>query len=188
MEIKQHETKVFKQKCKLELMYFDRKDGREWKRLFDLWKKLKLGMRAYKAREPNFPEGLSEVAFCLWSGAGRFINLKGAKVSGSFDTFDFRTGKAQQIKACSIEEDLTSFGPKSKWDDLCFLDFYNGGKVDGYFDIYLIPNKYIRNQSLNKLEKFTHQQSQKRRPRFSIKTSIIQRYKIKPLGKHVKVW
>ena len=58
MEIKQHETKVFGQECKLELMYFNDQDGQEWKRVFDLWKKLKLGLRKYKAREPNFPEGL----------------------------------------------------------------------------------------------------------------------------------
>ncbi len=99
-----------------------------------------------------------------------------------------KTNKAQQIKACSIDNDLTSFGPKSKWDDLYFVDFYNDGKVDGKFDVYLIPNKYIKNQSLNKNETFTDQQEQKRRPRFGIKKEIITKYKIKPLGKAVKVW
>jgi hypothetical protein len=136
------------------------------------------------------PEGLSEVAFCLWSGSARYIKIKGAKkgIAGSFDTFDLRKNKAQQIKACSIEKDLTSFGPKSKWDDLYFLDFYNNGKADGFFDVYLIPNKYIGKQSLNKKETFADQQKQKRRPRFGIKKEIINRYKIKPLAKAVKVW
>lgn len=69
-----------------------------------------------------------------------------------------------------------------------FIDFYNDGKVDGRFDVYLIPNKYIKNQSLNKNEKFTDQQAQKRRPRFGIKKEIIKKYKIKPLAKSVKVW
>jgi hypothetical protein len=103
-------------------------------------------------------------------------------------SFDLKTNKAQQIKACSIEFDLTSFGPKSKWDDLYFIDFYNDGKVDGKFDVYLISNKYIKNQSLNKNESFTDQQKQKRRPRFGIKKEIIQKYRIKPLATKVKVW
>lgn len=190
MKIEQHRAKVFGYECTLELMHFDKKDGEEWKKIFDQWKKLKLGLRKYKAREPNFPEGLSEVAFCLWSGAGRYIKIKGAKkgIAGSFDTFDFKKGIAQQIKACSVEEDLTSFGPKSKWDKLYFMDFYSDSKVDGTFDVYLIPDKYIKNHSVNKEEKFTDQQGQKRRPRFSIKKQIIAKYKIKPLGKSVKVW
>ncbi len=190
MEIKQHTTNIFGHECKLELMHFTKEDGKEWKRIFDIWKELKIGLRNYKSREPNMPEGLSEVAFCLWSGAGRYIKIKGSKkgIAGSFDTFNIKTEKAQQIKACSVEKDLTSFGPKSKWDDLYFLDFYNNGKVDGVFDVYLIPNKYIKSQALNKKEKFSDQQDQKRRPRFGIKKEIIARYKIKPLDKSVRVW
>ena len=188
MEIKQHKIKVFHQECGLELFHFDKNDGKEWKRVFDLWKGLKLGLRDYKSREPNFPEGLSEVAFCLWSGAGRYLKIRGVKISGSFDTFDVKTQRAQQIKACSVKYDLTSFGPKSKWDDLYFLDFYNDGKVDGYFDIYLVEDKYIKNQSLNKSQKFTDQQTEKRRPRFSIKKEIIEKLNIKPIAEHVKVW
>ena len=191
MEIKQHVTEVFGTECKLELMHFNRGDGAEWKRIFDLWKKLKLDLRGYKSREPNMPEGLSEVAFCLWSGAGRFISVRSknkVKIPRSFDTFDINSGCAQQIKACSIERDLTTFGPKSRWDELYFLDFYNNGEVDGYFDIYKIPDEYIHNQSVNKKENFKDQQSQKRRPRFSIKKEIILKYGIKPLASHVKVW
>ena len=73
MKTKKYQTSVFGQKCIVELMEFSKGDGKKWKKLFDLWKKLKLGMRDYKAREPNFPEGLSEVAFCLYSGSSRFI-------------------------------------------------------------------------------------------------------------------
>lgn len=94
----------------------------------------------------------------------------------------------ERIKACSIEKDLILFGPKSKWDDLYFLDFYNNGKVDGQFDVYLIPDQYIRDQSLNKDETFTDQQKQKRRPRFGIKKEIIAKFNIKPIGKNIKVW
>lgn len=190
MNIIEHSVKVFSQECKIELMHFDKNDGKEWKRIFDVWKELKLGLRKYKSREPNMSEGLSEVAFCLWSGSARYIKLKGAKkgIAGSFDTFNLKTNKAQQIKACSVEKDLTSFGPKSKWDDIYFLDFYNEGITNGVFDVYLIPNKYIQKQSLNKNEIFTDQQDQNRRPRFSIKKEIIEKYKIRPVGRSIRVW
>ncbi len=187
METKKYQTSVFGQKCVVELMEFSRGDGKKWKELFDLWKKLKLGMRDYKAREPNFPEGLSEVAFCLYSGSSRFISAKGAP-NTSFDTFDVKKGRAQQIKACSIDQDLTSFGPKSKWDDLYFLDFYNNNKTDGFFDVYKIPSELIYGMKVNKNQTLADQQGEKRRPRFSIKKDIIAKHKLKPVAKSVKVW
>lgn len=188
MTVKTYKTTVFGSECELELMDFDKKDGKKWKTLFDMWKKLKLGMRDYHSREPNLPEGLSEVAFCIFSGSKRFISLKGNKASASFDTYNLKNKRAEQIKACSVAEDLTSFGPKSKWDDLYFLDFYNGGKLDGKFDIYKIPSEIIYSVKVNKNETFKQQQEQKRRPRLSIKKSLIEENKIKPLATNVKVW
>ncbi len=173
--------------CVAELMGFNKQDKKKWKQLFDTWKKLKLGLREYKSREPNFPEGLSEVAFCLYSGSKRFISLKG-NANSSFDTFNIKTGKAEQIKACSVKGDLTSFGPKSKWDDLYFLDFYNNGKLDGTFNIYKIPTKMIYSMKVNKNQTFKQQQAQGRRPRFSIKKEIIGKKKFKPVATNVKVW
>ena len=67
MDIRKIKTKVFGEECSLEIMDFTKADGKKWKDIFDLWRGLKMGMRDYKSREPNFPEGLSEVAFCLWS-------------------------------------------------------------------------------------------------------------------------
>ena len=187
MNIHKIKTKVFEEDCTLEIMDFTKADGKVWKSIFDVWRKLKMSMRDYKSREPNFPEGLSEVAFCLWSGSSRFISATGLS-NTSFDTFNTKTKRAEQIKACSIDEDLTSFGPKSKWDDLYFLDFYNEGKVDGLFDIYKIPTELIYKNKVNKNQIFTHQQGEKRRPRFSIKKAIIMVNNIKPIAKKVKVW
>lgn len=146
-----------------------------------------MGMRAYKSREPNFPEGLSEVAFCLWSGSARFISAYGLS-NTSFDTFNIKTNRAEQIKACSVENDLTSFGPRSKWDDLYFLDFYSNGKVDGRFDIYKIPNELIYANKVNKNQTLADQQDEKRRPRFCIKKDIIAKNKLSPIESGVKVW
>lgn len=167
-------------------MSFDDTDRRAWKILFDSWKKLKLGMRAYESREPNFPEGLSEVAYCLWSGSSRKINTRGVSNS-SFDTYNQTSKETEQVKACSVEDDLTSFGPKSKWDKLIFLDFYNEGKVDGLFDVYILPTEKIYLHKVNRLQTFRDQQGQGRRPRLSLKKFIFDE-QIKPVATKVKVW
>jgi len=187
MNIKNHNAKVSGKTCSLSLMEFDKADSREWKKLFDRWKALKLGMRKYQSREPNFPEGLSEVAFCLWSGSLRFISAKGCPHS-SFDTFNIKTGKTEQVKASSVEFDLTSFGPRSKWDDIYFLDFYNGGKLDGTFNVYKIPTKLVHEVKVKKTHTFLQRQAEGKRPRFSIIKSFIKIGKIKPIERNVKVW
>lgn len=187
MTIRKIKTEIFSEKCQLQIMDFVRSDGAQWKAVFDLWRGLKMGLRKYKSREPNFPEGLSEVAFCLWSGSSRFISASGLS-NTSFDTFNTKTNRAEQIKACSIQKDLTSFGPKSKWDDLYFLDFYNSGKIDGRFDIYKIPSELIYEHKVNKSQTLKDQQGEKRRPRFSIKKDIIEKNKIKPIAMGVQVW
>lgn len=187
MKIEKHKINVFGKQCVAELMSFDKQDRKNWKKLFDTWKNLKFGLREYKSREPNFPEGLSEVAFCLYSGSKRFISLKGG-ANSSFDTFNTKTKKAEQIKACSVENDLTSFGPQSRWDDLYFLDFYNGGKLDGTFNVYKISTRTIYLMKVNKNQTFKQQQAQGRRPRFSIAKEIIKKKKLQPISKNVKVW
>lgn len=187
MKIKKYKTIVFGQTCIIELMGFNKSDGKNWKKLFDMWKKLKLGMHAYKSREPNFPEGLSEVAFCLFSGSKRAVSLQGSS-SSSFDTFNATTGKAEQIKACSVASDLTSFRPNSKWDDLYFLDFYNQGKLDGTFNVYKIPSDLIYDMKVNKNQTMQEQQAENRRPRFSITDNIILKHNLKPIARDVKVW
>ncbi len=46
MEIETIQSVVFGGECSLELMTFDDSDKAEWKRLFDKWKELKLGLRS----------------------------------------------------------------------------------------------------------------------------------------------
>lgn len=178
---------AFGKTCKIELAYFDKADQKLWKELFDKWADLKKGMQRFEAREPNILEGISEVAFCIWSGSGRLLNLKG-NGSSSFDTYNEKLQRAEQIKAASIIPDLTSFGPKSKWDDLYFLDFYNKGKLDGTFNVYKIPNEFIWKTMVNKTRNFCEQQSLGLRPRFSIYSKIIVEHNLKPVGKNIKIW
>lgn len=76
---------------------------------------------------------------------------------------------------------MTSFGPKSIWDELYFLDFYCEGKWDGTFYIYLIPNEAIYEQNVNKGQILKEQQAENRRPRFSIQTEIIKKLHLEPI-------
>ncbi|MFW5885312.1 MAG: Bsp6I family type II restriction endonuclease [Patescibacteria group bacterium] len=188
MKIIEHKVKVFGTDCILKLMDFDKTDQKQWKILFDSWKKLKMGLKKFESREPNLPEGLSEVAFCIYSGSKRFLEVQKGQISASFDTYNLKTGKAEQIKATSVEEDLTSFGPASIWDDLYFLDFFNNGKLDGAFDVYKIPNNLIYSAKVNKNQTLKQQQKQKRRPRFSIKKKIVNEFQVKPIERNIKVW
>ena len=82
--------------------------------------------------------------------------------SVSFDTINLETGEREQIKASSIESDLSSFGPKSEWDKLYFMSFYKKGKLDGTFDVYEIPNKLIYKNKVNNNQTMELQQKEKR--------------------------
>ena len=179
------DVKIKMDSCRMEYLTFDTADRHQWKVVFDSWKELKLAMRDYKAREPNFPEGLSEVAFCMWSGSVRKIKCNGAH--GSFDTFNLETKRMEQIKACSVEDDLTSFGPNSEWDDLYFMDFWNDGDVNGKFDVYKINSELIYNRKVNRTQTVRQVQAQGKRPRFSLKDLIMEN-RIKPVGAKIKIW
>jgi hypothetical protein len=138
-------------------------------------------MKYFKSRSVNLPEGISEVAFCLDFDKNSARAIKVLHGSGSFDVVNLETGKRIQIKATSVENELTSFGPKSVWDELYFLDFFREGKADGSFDVYKIPNNLIYNHKVNATQTFREQQEQKRRPRFSIKKEIIAKNNLKPI-------
>ena len=171
---------------RIDYMQFDSSDGKKWKKVFDSWMNLKMAMRDYQAREPNFPEGLSEVAFCLWSGSVRKIQFSGPH--GSFDTVNLKARRREQVKACSVQFDLTSFGPTSVWDDLYFMDFWRDGIVDGRFDVYKIPNELIYGHQINSRQSFSDQQAEGKRPRLCIKKEIIVKKRISPLETAVEVW
>ena len=178
-EIKKQKIDIGDSKYEAELQIFSKDDQEELKELYQNWKKLKTGLASMKSRHPNLPEGISEGAFALFFDSPRVISVPKA-TSDSFDNYSMKTKKRIQVKATTVESDLTSFGPKSVWDELWFLDFYRDGKFDGKFDAYKIPNKLIYSQKVNKNETFTDQQKQGRRPRFSIKANIIIPNNIKP--------
>ncbi len=165
--------------CKLILLFIEEKDRKKLRELFLAWKKLCFGMEEFKSRKVNIPEGISEGAFSLAFKVPRVIKVSGGP--GSFDAINLNTKKRYQIKAVSVENDLTSFGPKSIWDELYWLDFYRDGKLDGSFDIYKIPNNLIYNFKVNATQTFRDQQRQGRRPRMRVRKGIVEVKGIKPI-------
>ncbi len=164
---------------KTNVLIFDEEDREKLFTIYMQWRKLCDSLDSISARGVNLPEGLSESAFCLEMNAYRITKgISGANTS--FDAYNPNKKRRIQIKACSVLPDLTSFGPKSVWDDLFFVDFYRKGKWDGLFDIYHIENNLIYNHKVNSNETFKDQQLQKRRPRFSIFKDLIVKNNIKP--------
>jgi hypothetical protein len=187
MKRKKMRSKLFGKIAEMDVMEFDETDRRKWRLLFDKWATLNRELKEYGARGLTFPEGLSEVAFCLLTRSVKKLKTPQG-VAASFDTYNLTTKKAQQIKASSVEYDLTSFGPKSKWDELYFLDFYNGGNHDGTFNLYLINNDLIYGHKVNKNQTLKMQQEQGKRPRFSLKKRLIIPHRIEPIRKNVRLW
>ena len=179
MKFKNEKILIGGKKYDAELQYFEKKDQKTLRELYSSWKNLKVELGKLKSRHPNMPEGISEGAFALFFNSPRVIDVK--STSSSFDNYDVTKHQRIQVKATTIEIDLTSFGPRSVWDVLYFLDFYRDGKFDGKFDAYKIPNELIYNHQVSKTENFKQQQKQGRRPRFSIKGSIIRPHKMKPI-------
>jgi len=164
-----------------EIMQFENSDKELLFKIYNDWRQLCNNLSLVGARGVNLPEGLSESAFCIEMNAVRTTNGIKGKVNTSFDAYDLITKKRIQVKACSVLPDLTSFGPKSVWDQIYFVDFYRQGNWDGTFDIYLIDTNDIYNFKVNATETMRQQQQQKRRPRFSIYKGIIEAKELKPV-------
>jgi len=186
MKLQKRKVIIDNNELDIEVAIMSKVDAKTFKRLFDLWKKLNIGLSKY-GRKVNIPEVISEGMFCVFSNSVRFQKKIKGVGTVSFDTINLKSNRREQIKATSIEKDLTSFGPKTEWDDLYFMDFYRDGDLDGSFNVYLIPNNFIYGKKVNQSQTLRQQQAEKRRPRMSIK-EIIQENKIKPLAKNVRVW
>ena len=187
MKIGDVKTRLFGKIVEIEVMEFDETDRIKWHVLFEKWATLNRELKEYGARGLPFPEGLSEVAFCLLTKSVKKLKTPQG-VTASFDTYNLTTKKSQQIKASSVEYDLTSFGPNSKWDELFFMDFSNEGNPDGSFDLYQINNKLIYGHMVNKGQTLRMQQAEGKRPRFSLKKRLIIPHRIEPIRKNVRLW
>lgn len=163
-----------------EVMEYEPSDRKMLAKVYKNWRTLCSELRILEGRAVNLPEVLSESAFCLEMGSVRLISGLTGAVS-SFDCYDLSSSERIQVKACSVLPDLTSFGPTSQWDKIYFLDFYRDGKWDGTFNIYLLDNDDVYNHPVNSRQTLRDQQSEGRRPRFSIHKELIVPKKLKPV-------
>lgn len=159
---------------------FDENDFQKLKGIFKKWLDMNSDLKALKGRGLNVPDVFSEALFCIEFNAVRTNNDPGAH---SYDCVMKETGEGVQVKSASIPNDCTSFGPTSTWDLLYFVDFAPNGFVDGNVYFYKIDDTDIYSLVLNqkKNETFADQQSQGRRPRFSIKSRIIRENNLRPV-------
>jgi len=156
--------------------YFDDEDYEKIRTIFKKWQDINGDLKSLGGRALNVPDVVSEAIYCYLFDAVRTNNT-----AKSYDAVNIDNNAGVQIKSTSIADDLTSFGPKSTWDELFFIDFAPNGEVDGKVDIYKIEAD-IKNLVLNnKGETFADQQEQGRRPRFSIKKEIIEKEGLKPI-------
>lgn len=177
MRIDWQDIKVNGKKISARVTIKEHGDQAYLKNIYSRWLELNKQIKSHSTRGINLPEFISENAFCIFfPSCVRVVTLKKGKCS--FDAIDTKTGKRIQIKATSIKSDLTSFGPRSEWDELYFLDF---SAEDGSFKVYKIKPEWIYSHQVNKSQSFQQQQEQKRRPRFSIIDQIIKPRKLKPV-------
>jgi len=178
MKIEWRELIVNKEKIKARVTLYEKGDKKKLKSIYNLWSTLNKAIKAISTRGINLPEAISENAFCLFfSDCVRVVKL--AKGKCSYDCINTSTGKRIQIKASSIAFDLTSFGPRSEWDELYFLDFSAG---DGSFKVYKIEPDWIYKHKVNVNQTFEDQQRQGRRPRFSITYNLIKAKNLQPIN------
>jgi hypothetical protein len=149
--------------------FFDRNDLPFFVDVFKDWISINDRLTEIGGRSINVPDVFSEAIYGIFFDA---IRTNGTGYS--YDCVDIKTGEGIQVKSSSIEYDLTSFGPTSTWDKLIFADFSNDGKIDGVIRFYEIDEDiYSIVLNSKKNETFKDQQQQGRRPRFSIKRTII---------------
>lgn len=155
---------------------FNQNDFATLKEIFAEWLKINKKVTSLGGRGLNVPDVFSEALYCIFFNAVRTNNT-----AHSYDCVNISNGAGVQVKSASILNDCTSFGPKSTWDELYFMDFATNGEIDGIIDVYKLDfalDDVILNNKKN--ETFKMQQDQGRRPRLSLK-KLIKEKNIKPI-------
>ena len=155
---------------------FDNDDLLLLKEIFRDWTAINNKLKALGGRNLNVPDVFSEALFCIYFNA---VRTNGTAYS--YDCVSLDSSAGIQVKSGSIENDCSSFGPTSTWDEIYYVDFAPNGHIDGKVNFYKLDvdfSNIILNEE--KHETFKDQQLQGRRPRFSIKNKLIKKYNIKP--------
>jgi len=183
MKIIIHKVNFNKKIVTLELLTFQEEDRKIFKDTFQKYQQINdTIINVLKGtRRTNFPDALSESIFCLEFNCGKILgSSNSAGYSTSFDCFDTKRNKKIQLK-CSASTAPSSFGPRSEYDEIYFIDMWNNGEINGNFKIYKLDNNDIDNVKVNKKQKLTDQQDKEKRPRFDIRKKLVNFLKLEPV-------
>ena len=125
------------------------------------WKDLNTFIKSVSRRGINMPDAISEQLGCYC------LDLKWNRGDEVGDATD-NNGRKIEFKATSnFDKDLSSFGPKTCFDDLVFLRFdLNANKLYLY-DLH-INSKMLGSYPANSTQTIQDQKNQKRRPHVSL--------------------
>ena len=172
-------------------------DVEAFEKYFKAWKELATASELIDSRFPNLGEAFTEGLFCLWSGSSRYLKPSNCTLPftqrlahASLDTYNELKQQSEQIKSTIADKAPSSFGPDSKEDAMYFMDFFNSGNVDGTFSVYEVPLYILHSTIVNKdkNETFDDQCHQRRRPRLTLLTQVIEPNNIQPIAKNIRLW
>ena len=176
---------------KIEGEFYSKKDMDKVIKLYREWISISKISKDLGGRKINTPEALSEVLGSYCYDLGRTNNAKSiGKVDGKSMDAVSKTGKRIQIKGSAVKGGtLTSFSPKTNYDEILMMDFYANGDWDGTVKLTRLK-PFSKNIHVNTKHTFGEFQKQGKRPRFNlikrirdgkipfIETKVINIYKL----------
>ena len=138
------------------------------------WKDLNTYISNNSHRGINMPDAISEPMACYCLG---YLWNRGDEVG---DATNPKTGEKVEFKATSrFEGDLSSFGPKCKFDDLIFLRFKLDDNLLFIYDLKINSDEFDKYPA-NKTQSIGEQKAQKRRPHISLQDLFVEAKGLQP--------
>ena len=138
------------------------------------WKDLNTYISNNSHRGINMPDAISEPMGCYCLG---YLWNRGKAVG---DATNPATGEKVEFKATSrFEGDLSSFGPKTEFDDLVFLRFKIDDNLLYVYDLKINSEEFGKYPA-NKSQTIQDQKDQGRRPHVSLYELFVKEKNLRP--------
>ncbi len=138
------------------------------------WKDLNTYISNNSHRGINMPDAISEPMGCYC------LDLLWNRGSETGDATNPRTGEKIEFKATArFEGDLSSFGPKCRFDDLVFLRFKLDENMLYIYDLKINSEDFGKYPA-NSFETIQEQKDQGRRPHVSLLNLFVNSKQLKP--------
>lgn len=138
------------------------------------WKDLNSYIKNTSSRGMNMPDAISEPMGCYCLG---YLWNRGSEVGDATDPI---TNKKIEFKATSkFEGDLSSFGPKTVFDNLVFLRFYLDENKLYIYDLNINSEEFEKYPA-NKTQTIQEQKAVGRRPHVSLQSLFVDAKNLQP--------